>query len=286
MIGLIWFGIRFAADLGRFGGPPAATTEGAAAPTTAVVDAPTFEPAIVVSDSPPPTIAAAAPTAAPLTVPAPNLVGQSVDAARAKLTPLGLVLQVGDPVASADVPQGAIARQNPDPGGAVPAGGAVTVRPSAGAPTVDLDALNLVGMPADRAEQALQGANLMARRVDVGSQSVPAGDVVGIDPAHRANPGDTVALQVSVGDKVQIPDDLQGEALDRAKRQLQQLGLKVGQTSGVGRQVIQAGGVDLDAAGIRDGDVVGVQDHQFGDWIDPGTRLDLVYYDSKQDAAS
>ncbi|HEU5434399.1 MAG TPA: protein kinase, partial [Thermomicrobiales bacterium] len=113
MIGLIWFGIRFAADLGQFGGAPAVTTEGAAAPTAAVVvEAPTFEPAIVVSDSPPPTIAPAAPTSAPQTVAVPNLIGQSVEAARAALTPLGLVVQVGDPVESADVPQGAIARQN------------------------------------------------------------------------------------------------------------------------------------------------------------------------------
>ncbi|HET7094964.1 MAG TPA: PASTA domain-containing protein, partial [Thermomicrobiales bacterium] len=166
------------------------------------------------------------------------------------------------------------------------AGGAVTVRPSSGPTAVDLDALHLAGMPADRAAQALQAANLAVQRTDVGSQSVPAGDVVGTDPAHRASPGETVALQVSVGDKVQIPVDLQGQSLPRAERQLKQLGLKTGQTSGVSRQVIEAGGLDLDAAGIRDGDVVGVQDHDFGDWVDPGTRLDLVYYDSKDDNAS
>ncbi|MBN9014846.1 MAG: hypothetical protein J0H25_17850, partial [Rhizobiales bacterium] len=99
----------------------------------------------------------------------------------------------------------------------------------------------------------------------------------------QAQPGQAVTLSVSVGDRVQIPVALQGENVETVKTALEQLGLKVAGTNALAAADIKdANGapLDLNALGIKDGDVVGIQDNgaEFGGWVAPGTSVTLNYY--------
>lgn len=149
-------------------------------------------------------------------------------------------------------------------------------------PAVDLTGLDLIGRPADDASAALTAAGLSSTRVDEGSLTVPLGSVIRIDPASSAPAGSTVSLVVSVGDKVRIPFDLQGQPSATVERALTDLGLTVAGSIGVSAQTIQAAGVDLAANDIEDGDVVGVQDNgaTFGAWVERGVQVTLVIYDA------
>ena len=290
---LIWFGFQNARRIPGFGAGPPAAPSVIAAIQTPVTDggvsadganpgtggAPTIAPVV----DPPVAEPTPAPSPTPAPVAMPQLIGQTPDAARVQLDALGLTLEVGDAIASDAVPAGQIAHQTPDAGSPLPIGSTVTAQPSSGPPGVDLDAMKLVGVPADRAEVRLREAGLDVARQEIGSKDVPKGSVVAVDPAHHADPGQTVTLQVSVGNKVQLPTDLFGMAGDRATRQLEQAGFRVTGSDGVSRSTIEAGGVDLAAQKIEDGDVVGIQNHQFGDWVDPNSRLTLVVYDRRKD---
>ena len=64
---------------------------------------------------------------------------------------------------------------------------------------------------------------------------------------------------------------------------LEQDGLVVAGTVYAARSLIEEFGIDLEAAGIVDGDVVGLQDHgaTFGAWVPAGTSVTLVIYDDE-----
>jgi serine/threonine protein kinase len=233
---------------------------------------------------PPPTIApTAVPTATPSGVAVPDFVGRTIPEAGALAASQGLTIEIGPYLPSDRFPFDVIVVQDPPPGDTVEPGSSILVQPSSGPASVNVGALNLVGMVANQAERELERADLIPQRVDVGSPSVPEGSVVAVDPAGEAFPGDTVVLQVSVGDKVQIPVDIQGIPVEDAARRLRDLGFKVGQRFGADRKTIEATGIDLAAAGIEDQDLVGVQgrDASFGAWMKPGSTVDLVYFDRK-----
>jgi hypothetical protein len=94
-----------------------------------------------------------------------------------------------------------------------------------------------------------------------------------------------VTLFVSVGDKIQVPREIQGAPLAEAQSTLEDLGFVVTDTIPVSCAFIQEFGIDLDEAGIVDQDIVGIQDNDanFGEWLPPGTSVRLVYYDQAQD---
>ncbi|MGI9254372.1 MAG: PASTA domain-containing protein, partial [Thermomicrobiales bacterium] len=196
----------------------------------------------------------------------------------------GLTIELGPYLPSEQYPYDTIVVQDPVPGDAIKPGGSVLVQPSSGPAGINLDTLGLAGLPRNQAERKLQDEGLAPQVVEVGSANVPEGMVIGTDPAGEVFPGDTVELQVSVGNKVQIPVDIQSRPVDRAEKQLEALGFRIGKKIGVDRKSIEASGIDLNAAGIEDQDVVGVQGRDnaaLGAWMNPGATIDLLYFDRK-----
>jgi serine/threonine-protein kinase len=212
----------------------------------------------------------------------PELVGLTQDEATANLDQLDLVLDVGDTVASDSVPLGHIADQDPAPGEQVAPGTAVLVHLSAGPAFIDLAKLDLIGSEPEAAEETLTSLGLSVILDETGSADVPEGLVAALDPPDRVRPGDTVTLLVSMGNKVQIPREIQSGPLEAAIAKLEQLGFNVANTYPVPKSVLTNAGIDPEQAGIEDGDVVGTQDNgaDFGAWLPPGTSVSLVYYDA------
>jgi len=292
LIGLIWLGVQLSprlAGLGEDGeNAPAISApndaqsrpdEADANLTSEIPDQPADRTSFA------PTGAPTIQPAAPLAVAVPDLIGMMTEEAIATLNSRGLVLIEGEGVTSDTVPTGAIARQEPAAASDLAQGESVTVQVSRGSDRIDLAALNLAGQNPDQAEAALRAQGLEVVRVEVGSEEVDSGLIVGTDPSQEAVPGDTVTLQVSVGDRVRIPGEIQGQPLNQVVRQLERLGLQVGNQFPVDRETIEEFGLDLASGAIEDGDVVGVQGDGvgLGEFVSPGATVDLVYYDRARD---
>ena len=221
-------------------------------------------------------------------VPVPDLIGKSAVEATQLVTQRGLLIDDREPVFSEDVPLDAVAEQDPPANAMVPQGSTIVIKLSRGSASVRLADLDLVGLDTGEAEQRLVDHGLGAERVELGDRDVPAGRVVKVDPEGSATVGDTVILYVSVGDRVQVPPEIQGRPVDDVKRQLERAGLDVVATEALDREAIESAGLaNLDAAGIDAGDVVGFSvDHgpaSFGDWLPRGEDVTLYYFDPTPD---
>lgn len=202
----------------------------------------------------------------------------------ATLDPLGLVLEVGDNVTSEDVPEGGVVSQDPEAEAEVEPGTSVRVDVSSGPAAIDLTSFEPSGADPDDLEERLRSSGLEVERRDEASPDVEAGRVIRLEPSDLARPGETVTMMVSVGNKVQIPPELQGTPRDEARATLTDLGVVVVNEVGVSEQFIKDAGIpDLAQAGIEDQDVVGIQDNgaTFGGYVDPGTEVTLVFYDAQ-----
>lgn len=292
LIGLIWLGVQLSPRLASLGDDgenapaisapsdtPSLPDEADADLTSEIPDQPADRTSIA------PTGAPTIQPAAPLAIAVPDLIGMTAEEAISTLNSRGLVLIEGEGATSDTVPTGAIARQEPAAASNLAQGESVTVQVSRGSDRIDLAALNLAGQNPDQAEAALRAQGLEVERVEVGSEEVDSGLIVGTDPAQEAVPGDTVTLQVSVGDRVRIPGEIQGQPLNQVVRQLERLGLQVGNQFPVDRETIEEFGLDLASGAIEDGDVVGVQADGvgLGEFVSPGATVDLVYYDRARD---
>jgi hypothetical protein len=248
---------------------------------------PTPEPAIAPIEtptpSPPPPTETPPPTIAPVEAAVPDVVGRTLAEAETLLAEQDLQVVEGEAAPSDDFPPGAVVFQEPPPGATLPPGSTVSVRLSSGPEEIDLGDLDLLGQPAEEAAAILGELGLAVSRVEIGSPEVPEGSVVSIDPDGFAVPGETVALRVSVGNRVQIPTEIFGSPVDDVARQLERLGLRVANRYPVDAETVQSFDIDLDEAGIQNGDVVGVQgsapEIDFGAWVRPNAEVDLVYYD-------
>ena len=280
LIGLIWLGFRLSPRLADLSGVADLPTTLPEPTRPALAD----QPSVAEQTTDEPTIAPA-PAAGRVAVP--DLTGMTLDEATDAVNARGLLLAQTESVFSEAVPVDAVAEQDPPAETPIDQGSTVYVKLSRGSPRVDLRALDLVGRAPDEAEALLRAQDLGVVREEVPSRDVPPGGVVGTDPANHATVGDTVVLQVSAGDRVRIPPEIQGQPLDQVARQLERLGLRVGNRFPVDRATIERFGIDLAAAGIGDQDVVGVQGEgvDFGAWVTPGTSVDLVYYDRGLDRA-
>jgi serine/threonine-protein kinase len=230
------------------------------------------------------------PTETPVTtITAPDVVGMDVESARATLEEQGLALQVSSERRfSSTIQVESVAQQDPPSGAEVDSGGIVTVILSSGPAEVDIDALNVVGIPADDARVTLEEQGLRVVRAEVGSTTVPEGSVAEIEPQDSVPAGSEVTIFVSQGDRILLPVTTFGQPVDQATSDLTAAGFIISGTASATRAAIEAAGVDLAAAGIEDGDVVGVQNSDqtasFGVWLPPGTELTLVVYDASRDA--
>ena len=146
---------------------------------------------------------------------------------------------------------------------------------------IQLAEIQVEGTPFDQVAQQLVVQGLNVSETNEGSQTIPEGQVIRINE-QTANPGDTVHVVVSKGDKVQIPTDLQSQPVDEVVTRLKDLGLNVGEPIAVSKVRIESFGVNLDQLQIVDGDVVGIQEEGagFGAWVARGSTVTPVYYDA------
>jgi serine/threonine-protein kinase len=216
---------------------------------------------------------------------APNLVGLTQQAASDSARVSGLSVSVVEqrPDASADT--GTVIEQIPEPGGELKIGDAIEVVLSAGSNDVDLADAGVTGLPVEQAAARLTQLGLTPVIVEEASEDVDRGDIIRTEPADQAPPGSEVTLFVSVGDQVWVAPELQGESLDTVISTLENAGLDVTDQIGIPGSQIDEAGIDREANGIVDRDVVGIQDNgaAFGVWLPRGTSVTLVYYDAAQD---
>ncbi|MGW2636252.1 Stk1 family PASTA domain-containing Ser/Thr kinase [Streptomyces sp. NPDC001348] len=163
----------------------------------------------------------------PKTVKVPDLSGQELARARARLKAEGLAPGMVNQQFSEDVPRGSVIGTTPAAGTVRHAGSAIALTVSKGSP---IDVPDVTGDDLDSAKQELQGAGLKVRvsaqqvnsEYDKGkvARQTPAGD-------SRAAEGDTVTLTVSKGPvMVEVPDVV-GDSVDDAHQRLEDAGFQV-----------------------------------------------------------
>jgi len=210
------------------------------------------------------------PTPMPELVTVPNIVGRTEVQARDLLAQEDLIGVAGEARYSSESP-GQVIEQSVPAGTQVEAGQSVTYILSLGPNLVEVP--DLSGVRLDFARQQAEQRGLNVSVVDQPSQQVSEGFVIRQDPRAglRLQPGDTIALIVSIGDKVQVPE-LTGMSEDAAKALLSQ-------TEGLSWNY-----TDLqnspDLSRYRPGDVVSMSDArgnpiQAGDWVPRGTPIVL-----------
>jgi cytoskeletal protein RodZ len=216
---------------------------------------------------------------------APNVVGLTQQAASESARASGLSISVVEQRPDENADTGTVIEQIPAAGDELKVGDAIEVVLSAGTNAVNLAEAGVVGLPVEQAAARLSQLGLTPVVVDEASEEVGRGDVIRTEPAGEAPPGSEVMIFVSVGDQVLVAPELQGEPLDVVINELENAGLEVAEQIGIPGSQIDEAGIDREANGIVDGDVVGIQDNgaAFGVWLPRGTAVTLVYYDASQD---
>ena len=128
----------------------------------------------------------------------PRLIGLELDAARRELSAHGYRAGIADAREHAGARRGTVIAQDPPPGVAMPAGGTVSVTPSAGPATAPVP--DLVGLDAALAERILAAAGLKVGDIDsVADRGQDLGVVLGTRPSAGAGrrAGDEVDLIIN-----------------------------------------------------------------------------------------
>jgi beta-lactam-binding protein with PASTA domain/tRNA A-37 threonylcarbamoyl transferase component Bud32 len=155
----------------------------------------------------------------------PNVVGLKEAAAVNLIQNAGFEPKV-EHAANPDVERGRVMSQNPDAGTRIQKGDRVTLLVSTGAPKTSVP--NVVGMDYADAVQALNDANLNAKRHQVFSPK-PAGQVVAQNPkaGEQVVEGTEVVLNVSKGAKTVAVPNVVGTSEANARATLEQAGFQV-----------------------------------------------------------
>jgi serine/threonine-protein kinase len=155
----------------------------------------------------------------------PQLVGVSVDAARAALTKLGLKLNVDQQTASDLIPNGTIISQAQSGGSMVDPGSTVGITVSTGAVLVSVP--DVGGKPPADAVTALQTAGFTPRIQYIVDATNAGGNVSSQDPAANATAPRRSTVTISVAVPGTVPD-VTNMSLDDAKRAIISSGYTVG----------------------------------------------------------
>jgi eukaryotic-like serine/threonine-protein kinase len=155
-----------------------------------------------------------------------NFVGGTLDDAKKKLTPLGLIVTV-KPVESADKPPGTVLAQDPAPG-PVPAGSTVTLTVAQAKNQVSLP--NLTGEDRDAAVSALTTLGVKPKVVEAASDTVEKGKVINTTPPQNTpvDKGSEVLINVSSGIGDAAVPKLTGLTQEEAFAKIQEAGFLVG----------------------------------------------------------
>ena len=159
-------------------------------------------------------------------IPTPNVVGQSVDQARATLATSGLVLDTSGQAFSETVPKDVVISTDPEPGSDVKEQGTVAATVSKGPERYTIPATH--GQTVDAASAALGALPIqVGTQEQVFDNTAPAGTVAGTRPAAgtEVKRDSTVDLLVSKGpEPVQVPDVV-GKKQQGATAALKSVGL-------------------------------------------------------------
>ncbi|MDQ2816871.1 MAG: Stk1 family PASTA domain-containing Ser/Thr kinase [Candidatus Eremiobacteraeota bacterium] len=143
-------------------------------------------------------------SAGPQTAEVPDVVSLTVDSARTRLAAVGLKLQLGSTMTSANIPAQTIVDQTPGAGSTVDPGAVVVVDVSGGSPAQSAAAAiavpNVVGTSAEDARRTLAAAGLTVGTVTQAAVSDTSPDtVMEQDPAAdaKAAPGSAVNIVVA-----------------------------------------------------------------------------------------
>ncbi|MFG3014706.1 Stk1 family PASTA domain-containing Ser/Thr kinase [Streptomyces cinerochromogenes] len=169
----------------------------------------------------------------PETVNVPNVAGQSLAKARARLKADGLEPGMVTREVSEDVPRGSVIRTAPEAGTKRHAGSAIALVVSKGRP---VDVPDVTGDDLDSARQELTDAGLKvkvaAKRIN---SEYDAGEVAAQSPGEGrpAAEGDTVTLTLSKGpEMIEVPDVV-GDSVDEAHDALEGAGFEVDEDRGL-----------------------------------------------------
>jgi serine/threonine-protein kinase len=162
-----------------------------------------------------------------------DLQGKPQADAEAALRALGLFLQPAQAVWSEDVPAGAVIGYADGTPTELARGLTVALVVSQGPQPRQIPAVD--GLDVEEAVAALERLGLVAQKVEVFSDTVDKGGLVGLDPAPGATAprGATVTVQVSKGPElVEVPSLSGARSIDDAVRLLEAAGLQAGHAQG------------------------------------------------------
>lgn len=162
-----------------------------------------------------------------------DLTGRPQADAEAALRALGLFLQPPEAVWSESIPAGAVVGYAEGTPTELARGMTVTLVVSQGPQPRQIPSID--GLGVDGAVDALEKLGLVAQKVEVFSDTVDKGGLVGLDPAPGATVprGATVSVQVSKGPElVEVPSLSGARSIDDAVRLLEAAGLQAGHAQG------------------------------------------------------
>ena len=168
-------------------------------------------------------------------VQAPEIVGHTMDEAKDILKEFGLDVKVGMELPSNDVPEGVIMSQTPDAGASIKAGQSIEVNVSKG--KVDGNVPDVVGKSLANARTMLETYKFKVGTVsEEVNESVPKGTVISQSPvAGTPYPdGSEITLVVSLGSEKDIARskfNVEGKTLNQAKKEIEELDLKLGEVT-------------------------------------------------------
>jgi eukaryotic-like serine/threonine-protein kinase len=160
------------------------------------------------------------------TIAVPNLVGKGATAAQQELMQRGLQAKVTSEL-SETVPQDHVIRQDPAPDTKLAKDGFVALVVSGGLPRVQVP--DVKGYSAADAQRTLANAKLRFKIVQAFSSSVPAQQVIDVNPpvGTSVRQSSVVALTVSKGTQPITVPNLVTLTVDQARKKLAALGLKL-----------------------------------------------------------
>ncbi|MFN2526339.1 MAG: Stk1 family PASTA domain-containing Ser/Thr kinase [Actinomycetota bacterium] len=177
----------------------------------------------------------------PEDVEVPDVVGLTLEEARAELRDVGLKAEV-EQVSHPEAPEGEVVRQFPGPGQVIDAGSRVVLEVSSGPETVPVP--GVVGLSEEDAVTTLQGAGLSVSVNREPSTEVPEGFVISQEPGEgeEVERGSTVSILVSEGPGEQEMPDVRGQDGDDAEAFLEEnYGLDVSQEPTICPNAVQPG---------------------------------------------
>ena len=195
----------------------------------------------------------------------PNFKGKTLEEAQSEAEEIGLVIEEGEEVYSADQEEGLITSQTPSAGAMVGEGQVVTVNVSLG--KRDGVVPNVVGMDYNEAEEYLASFGFELGIVKSVTSTQPVDTIVkqSIDAGTTADRGTSINVEVSDGEgkEMGIVPHMIGLDIDAAKISLEREGFKVGSIS-------------YEESTTFDKNVVIRQQYSQGTELEEGSTIDLV----------